>query len=158
MMNSYDSTHEYWNGDGFTTERHVYNVQFEDSVASGSTDAGYDLKSIQTSLLRAHAEDNKRNFRIWGNSTIKDCVSRDPHKRGGRGAQNHFWIADGATAQIVGCQIEDTDSTTTVFEIGHRGELIVQDTRINTNPSARFSSVRNGGSLEIIADNNLQKK
>jgi hypothetical protein len=35
MMNSHDSTHEYWNGDGFVTERGVYNVLFEDTVASG---------------------------------------------------------------------------------------------------------------------------
>jgi hypothetical protein len=56
MMNSHDSSEEYWNGDGFATERGVYNIRFEDTHASGSTDSGYDLKSTDTVLHRVRAE------------------------------------------------------------------------------------------------------
>jgi hypothetical protein len=151
MMNSYDSTHEYWNGDGFTTERSVRNIRFEDTLASGSTDGGYDLKSSETTLLRARAEDNMRNFRIWGESTIVDCVSRNPRKRGGNGKQNHFWVAKGAKVDITGCRIEDTDARTIVFEVERQGMITVRDSIITTNPSARMSLVQDGGSLDIVA-------
>jgi hypothetical protein len=140
----------YWNGDGFTTERGNYNFYFEDTVASGSTDGGYDLKSSETSLLRARAEGNSRNFRIWGDSTIADCVSLNPRKRGGSGKQNHFWVASGAKARVTGCQIEDRDSATTVFEVGQKGEIIVRDSLVATNPGARLSLIDAGGSLDIV--------
>jgi hypothetical protein len=151
MMNSHDSTHEYWNGDGFTTERNVRNIRFEDTVASGSTDGGYDLKSSGTTLLRVRAEDNMRNFRIWGDSTISDCVSRNPRKRGGTGKQNHFWVAKGAKTHVTGCHIEDQDDRTTVFEVDKQGEITVRNSTIKTNPNARLSLIRDGGSLDIVA-------
>ena len=56
----------YWNGDGFVTERGVYNVRFENTRAAGNADGGYDLKSIGTVLVNVVAEDNGRNFRLWG--------------------------------------------------------------------------------------------
>lgn len=151
MMNSHDSTHEYWNGDGFTTERNVRSIRFEDTIASGSTDGGYDLKSSETALLRARAEDNMRNFRIWGESTIADCVSRNPRKRGGNGKQNHIWVGKGAKAHVIGCHIEDSDDRTTVFEVERHAEVTVRDSTITTNPSARMSLIQDGGSLDIVA-------
>ena len=151
MMNSHDSTNEYWNGDGFTTERKVRNVSFEDTVASGSTDGGYDLKSSATTLRRPIADDNKRNYRIWGDATIVECVSRSPHKRGGSGLQNHFWIAKGARADVSGCQIEDRDERTTAFEVEPGGSLVVQNSSIKTNPTGRLSLVREGGHLQITS-------
>ncbi|MDF2809620.1 MAG: hypothetical protein K0S56_651 [Microvirga sp.] len=151
MMNSHDSTHEYWNGDGFVTERGVHDVHIEDAFSSGSTDGGYDLKSSSTTLLRARAEDNMRNFRIWGDSRITDCVSRNPHKRGGNGKQNHFWVADGAKARVTGCKIEDQDEGTTAFEVGKKGEVIVENSLIRVNPRARLSLIHDGGLFHIHA-------
>ncbi|MXQ13572.1 hypothetical protein [Microvirga makkahensis] len=151
MMNSHDSRNEYWNGDGFTTERGVRNVRFEETIASGSTDGGYDLKSSATVLQRPVAYDNKRNYRIWGDAMIVDCVSHDPHKRGGSGLQDHFWIAKGARAEVSGCEIEDFDEQTTVFEVESGGSLIVQNSSIKTNPSGRLSLVREGGHLQITS-------
>lgn len=150
MMNNHDSTHEYWNGDGFTTEKNVRNIRFEDTLASGSTDGGYDLKSSETTLLRARAEDNMRNFRIWGESTIEDCVSSNPRKRGGSGKQNHIWVAKGAKVDVTGCRIEDSNDRTTVFEVDRSGEITVRDSIITKNPDARMSLVHDGGSLEFI--------
>lgn len=151
MMNSHDTTQEYWNGDGFATEQSVRRIRFEDTLASGSTDGGYDLKSSGTALLRARAEDNMRNFRIWGESTLAECVSRNPRKRGGTGKQNHIWVAKGAVAHVAGCLIEDSDSRTTVFEVREGGVLSVHDTTITTSPGARFSLIHDGGLLDIAA-------
>lgn len=151
MMNSHDSTNEYWNGDGFTTERRVRNVSFEDTVAAGSTDGGYDLKSSTTTLLRPISDDNKRNYRIWGDITIFDCVSRNPHKRGGSGLQDHFWIAKGARVGVFGCVIEDPDVQTTTFEVEPGGSLVVQNSSIKTNPGGKLSLIREGGHLQITS-------
>ncbi|WP_147707779.1 hypothetical protein [Microvirga massiliensis] len=148
MMNSHDSIHEYWNGDGFVTEGRVYNVLFEDTVASGSTDSGYDLKSSATTLLRARAEDNARNFKIWGDSIILNCVSRNPHKRGGNGKQNHFWVGKDANVRVTGCQIEDSDTITTAFEV--HGQIVVQNSTVTISPSARLSLIGDSGSLDIV--------
>jgi hypothetical protein len=149
MMNSHDSTHEYWNGDGFVTEREVSNVLFEDTVASGSTDAGYDLKSSATTLLRSRAEDNKRNFKIWGNVVVVDCVSRNPHKRGGTGPQSHFWFGTGAEARVSGCQVDDSHPDTIAFEVEQDARVVIQNPTITINPSARMSHINDGGSLDI---------
>jgi hypothetical protein len=151
MMNSHDSTNEYWNGDGFTTERRVRNVSFEDTAASGSTDGGYDLKSTATTLRRPIAYDNKRNYRIWGDATIVDCVSRNPHKRGGSGPQNHFWVAKDARADVSGCEIEDSDERTTVFEVEPGGSLVVRNSAISTNPNGRLSLIRERGHLQLTS-------
>ena len=150
MMNSHDTTHEYWNGDGFMTDKGVYNLLLEDTVASGSTDAGYDLKSSATTLLRSRAEDNARNYRIWGESAIEDCISRNPHKRGGVGKQNHFWIGKGARAHVIDCQVEDQDPETIAFEVEQGGEMIVQGSSVTVSPQARMSLIRDGGSLDFV--------
>ena len=76
-------TGTYYNGDGFATERGVYNVRFENTVARGNADGGYDLKSTGTVLVNALAEDNGRNFRLWGQVDLIDPIGIDPHQRGG---------------------------------------------------------------------------
>jgi hypothetical protein len=148
MMNSQDTTHDYWNGDGFATERQVSNVTFEDTVAAGSTDGGYDIKSSETVLVRTKAEDNMRNYRIWSDAKIIGCLSRDPNKRGGNGKQNHFWVARGARAEISGCRIEGGDARTIAFQIEQQGEAIVRDSTISISPDARVSLIETGGTLD----------
>ena len=93
---------QYWNGDGFATEKSTRDIALVDTVASGNTDAGYGLKSRGTTLLRARAEDNKRNYRIWGESVLSDRVSANPRKRGGTCGQNHLWIGEHASARRAG--------------------------------------------------------
>ncbi|MGO4526455.1 hypothetical protein AB4097_16525 [Microvirga sp. 2MCAF35] len=148
MMNSQDTTHGYWNGDGFATERHVSGVKLEDTVASGSTDGGYDIKSSETILMRTKAEDNMRNYRIWSDVKVDDCLSLNPNKRGGNGKQNHFWVAKGARVEIAGCRIEGGDQRTIAFQIEAKGEAVVRDTEINIGPGARMSLIENGGTLD----------
>lgn len=107
MRNSFDSgpDDDYWNGDGFAAERDTYDLVFRDTEATGNTDAGYDLKSTGTTLIRARAAGNKRNFRLWGEAEVTDCVARDPVKRGGSGGRANVWIADDATVRLNGCEL-----------------------------------------------------
>jgi Ca2+-binding RTX toxin-like protein len=112
------TTGNYTNGDGFASEAGVKNVQFINCVSTGNGDGGFDLKSSQTTLTNCYAEDNKRNYRIWGSDvTIKDSVGVDPHKRvlSADGTQTNIWIASTAhNVQVVGGKYVDSGSATDV--------------------------------------------
>jgi hypothetical protein len=140
---------QYWNGDGFATESRTRAIRFEDTLAAGNTDAGYDLKSRETALVGARAEDNMRNFRVWGESTFSGCVSERPHKRGGSGTQNHVWVAKGASAEMAGCRLTDDDPATTMALVERGGRLRLVETTVRTNPAARQARVEDGGTLDI---------
>lgn len=108
MRNTFDSgpDDDYWNGDGFASERDTYGLVFRDTEATDNTDAGYDLKSTATTLVRALAAGNKRNFRLWGEAELTDCVARDPVTRGGSGGRANVWVADDATVRLRGCTLD----------------------------------------------------
>ncbi|WP_210345872.1 calcium-binding protein [Microvirga soli] len=133
--NARGSSTEYWNGDGFTTEAGNYNIRFENTVASGNTDAGYDLKSSNTVLFNTIAEGNNRNYRFWSTSiTMESGQSRDPHYFGGSASINHIWLADGAHAKISGGSILDRNVSVTVFDLWKTGALVeVNGMTINTS-------------------------
>lgn len=116
MMNAQASTDDdYWNGDGFATERSVYSVTFENTTAIGNADGGYDLKSTNTTLINAVAEDNGRNFRLWGEATLIDPIGIDPHKWGGStGGQIQMQIMSGAEVTVTGGNFADSGSATIV--------------------------------------------
>jgi serralysin len=107
-------TGTYYNGDGFATERGVYDVRFENTVARGNADGGYDLKSTDTVLVGALAEDNGRNFRIWGEVELIDPVGIDPHKRGGSSGQYQIQLMPGAELTVTGGWFVDSGSSTKV--------------------------------------------
>ncbi|PLS81703.1 hypothetical protein CYG49_01525 [Candidatus Saccharibacteria bacterium] len=84
----------YWNGDGWSTERGTYDILLEDCKASGHTDAGYDMKGVNVRMIRCDARDNKRNFRVWDQTSyMQDCTSHAPFKRGGSNTPAHIWVA-----------------------------------------------------------------
>ncbi|PZU92163.1 MAG: hypothetical protein DI527_10535 [Chelatococcus sp.] len=139
MRNSYDSVSgAYWNGDGFATEKDVHGVLFEDTVATGSTDAGYDLKSSDTTLIRAIAEGNGRNFRIWGTDVvITDAISLDPVIRGGTATQYHFGFMRESQVTLIRPYVSDNSSRTTAFDANEvRATVTVVDPSITLNPGA----------------------
>ncbi|EZP69676.1 hypothetical protein BV96_03974 [Sphingomonas paucimobilis] len=118
----------YWNGDGFATEVGVYNVLFEDTVASGNADAGYDLKSTATKLVRAVSSDNAHNFRIWGEAEMIDSVGLNPHARGGTAGQYQVWVKADGSLKMTGGMLADSGAETTVFAAG--ANLVMADTQI----------------------------
>ena len=126
MDNTRDTLGDYWNGDGFATERDVSDVQFIETSASGHTDAGYDLKSTATTLVGASASDNKRNFRFWADDTVVEgCTGTDPVKRGGSGSQAQVWLGEGARARLDDCTLRDESKDTIVFDLEPETELLV---------------------------------
>lgn len=154
MKNAEDTLHKYWNGDGFTTELNTYHIRFENTVATGNTDAGYDLKSNDVELIGAVAEDNKQNFKMWGREIfIKDCIGRKPHRRGGTGAQDQAEILRGADVVISACKFSDFDPATVVFHVETKARLTVIGTSIEKNPAAKLSSVAPGGALVFEGQN-----
>jgi len=150
MRNSHDTLHKYWNGDGFTTESDVFRVRFEDTMATGNTDAGYDLKSRDTVLERAAAEDNKHNFKFWGRRIVLlDCIAKNPHIRGGTGVQDQFEILEGADVSITGCHVEDADPGTVVFHVDGNASARVENTTVSKHPDAKMSLIKEGGTLVV---------
>ena len=148
------ATGSYWNGDGFVTERGVYNVRFEHTYAAGNGDAGYDLKSSNTVLVDAVGEDNNRNFRLWGtNVDLINPVGIDPHSRGGSGGQAQVWIDSTASVKITGGYFVDSGSATQVFSNSGGGVLTISGTNVwhASNGSLKYGSV-SGLDLSLVHD------
>lgn len=118
----------YLNGDGFATERGVYDVRFIDTVARGNSDGGYDLKSEGTTLLRAVSEENGRNYRLWGTATLTDVIGRNPVWRGGSSEQNQLWLDTAANVTINNGIFTDAGSRTKVISSG--GTLVLNGVEI----------------------------
>lgn len=128
VENVLSTTGTYLNGDGFASERGVYDVTFIDTVARGNSDGGYDLKSENTTLLRTLSEENGRNYRLWGSATLTDAVGRNPVWRGGSSEQNQLWLDAAARVTVTGGSFEDAGSRTKV--ISSTGQLVLKDVAI----------------------------
>ena len=123
-------TGSYYNGDGFATERGVYDVTFQDDVARGNADGGYDLKSTSTVLINAVSEDNGRNFRLWGDVDLINPTGIDPHRRGGSSGQYQIQLMDGAHVSVTGGWFVDTGSATAVVRRDGTTSLSFSDTHV----------------------------
>ena len=136
MQNSHarGAGNEYWNGDGFSTEGGTYNIRFENTVAFGNTDAGYDLKSGNTVLVNAIAIGNNRNYRFWSDSiTMENGQSLDPRYFGGSASTDHFWLGEKAHGKVTSGYISDHNPGLTVFDLWKAGAVLeVNGTRIDT--------------------------
>lgn len=128
MENVQSTAGAYFNGDGFASERGVYDVRFVDTVARGNSDGGYDLKSSGTTLVRALSEENGRNYRLWGEATLIDSVGLNPVLRGGISEQNQLWLDDTANVTVIGGRFDDAGSRTKV--ISSAGHLTFQGAEI----------------------------
>jgi hypothetical protein len=90
-------TRDYWNGDGFSTERGNARIRFVGCEAYDSTDAGFDLKGSEGWLDRTMAGGNGRNYRFWSTTEAGTITSLSPVKRGGMGKPAHVWIQGSVT-------------------------------------------------------------
>jgi hypothetical protein len=140
MENATDTTTgNYWNGDGFATEAGVSNVVFQNTVSRGNTDAGYDLKSTNTTLIDTVADDNSRNYRIWGQVEMINPVGLNPDKRGGSlNSQSQIWLAAGAKLTVTGGHFADAGSGTTVLN-NEGGTATFNDTDITYASDAKLT-------------------
>lgn len=129
MKNNYGrgSSSAYWNGDGFVAEGGTYNLTFVDTVASGNTDAGYDIKSDNVKMIRAQAIGNTKNFRFWGeNVTVTDSISQDPRYHGGTGKPAHFHAAgnNGTEVTFDNFRYSDGSGAPKVFDLSNGGATL----------------------------------
>jgi hypothetical protein len=108
---------DFWNGDGFTSELGTYNIIFEDCVANGNTDAGFDLKSNNLTLLRCRSYGNAANFKLWGKEKVvmQECVSENPIQHGGNQSPTHLTAPWGANGLVKNCRFTDRNRDVTVY-------------------------------------------
>jgi hypothetical protein len=146
---------DYWQGDGFATEGSTYNITFQDTVARGNTDGGYDLKSDNTTLIRALAEGNGRNYRFWGlDNVVKDSLGLDPHKIGGISTQSQIFVAKGATVTVENSVFKDSGaSTKAIYNEGGAIRFIDSTLELASSATAFFGKM--GGTpaasaLEVV--------
>jgi hypothetical protein len=117
------SLDRFWNADGFASERGNYDIYREDCTSSGNTDAGYDDKGTNVTLVNCTASGNKVNYKFWGPSTTNvNCQAVSPKSRGGTGGQMQYYVygghapdVPGAAVHVQGGVISDNDPNTAVF-------------------------------------------
>jgi hypothetical protein len=140
---------EFWNGDGFTTEADTHNILFEDCIANGNTDAGFDLKSNDVTLLRCRSYGNAANFKLWGskNVVLQDCVSENPLHHGGNQSPRHVTAAWGANVLVQNCRFTDQNRDATVY---HTDANDTAKPPIGPTIAVTGSSVRSSGKLSFV--------
>ena len=145
---------EYWNGDGFVTERDVDNVRFENTIASGNTDAGYDLKSSNTTLVNTVSDGNNRNYRFWSTSiTLENGISLDPTHYGGNSDTIHVWLGQGAEATVDNLTFSDALLPETLFDLTQGGAILhVGNTTIPLTYQTLIL-LRNGSLIDYLESN-----
>lgn len=148
MDNSVSTQGGYWNGDGFAAERDVDDVLLQDTSASGSTDAGYDLKSSDTRLVDAQASGNKRNFRFWSDVEGVRLSGQAPSKRGGSGAAAQVWLAKGADVTLADSEL--LDSGDLVVEAGTDAQLEMTGGRITQPDDGELARTEQGADVELV--------
>lgn len=152
MRNAQDTTHSYWNGDGFATEGGAYNITYNDVISSGNTDAGFDIKSANTVLNRVISEDNARDFRLWAQDTVvNDPSSISPNLRGGsQGSQNHVWLEQFASATINHMLLSDNNGGAAINLLEGHANLTLNDPTIMIAASEALLKTASGSTLNNV--------
>ena len=145
---------EYWNGDGFSTERGNYNMRFENTVASGNTDAGYDLKSSNTTLVNTVADGNNRNYRFWSTSiTMEGGSSLNPTYYGGNTDTAHVWLGVDAEATIDNLTFSDALLPQVLFDMTKGGATVHLADTVIPLLYQPLILLKNGSLLDILPSN-----
>ena len=144
---------QYWNGDGFSTERGNARMLFRQCAAWDNSDGGFDLKSTETLLDDCVSGRNARNFRLWSSIRATRLSSIDPVKIGGIGDTNHFTImaAKDASEPLV-IHIEHltvkSDRGWPIFDVHHgAAKIIIGSHDIQVPPGTPLVRSRGGGSV-----------
>ncbi len=148
----------YWNGDGFSAEEATYDLLYEDTSATGNTDAGYDIKSRSARMTRVTAADNKQNYRFRHRGvTLTDSVSENPVRRGGTGQQLHVQ-ANATPGDIIvpvvlqNCRLTDSGpagAVSTVFRADNGAIIDVTGGSVQYSAGGVLVSEVNGGIVNL---------
>lgn len=140
---------DFWNGDGFTAELGTHNILFEDCVASGNTDAGFDLKSNNLTLLRCRSYGNTANFKLWGREKVvmQECVSENPVQHGGNQSPRHLTAPWGANVLVKNCRFADRNRDAIVY---HTDANDTVQPPVGSAITVTGSGVRSSGKLSFV--------
>lgn len=138
----------YWNGDGFSTERGVYNVTYSHCIGVGNHDGGWDDKAVNVIYENCIALRNKRGFRSWSNVTLMNCLSVFNVKWGGSSSAAGSWIgSDTGTGAIYRSTFHNNESAQVREENGLPVGVTVYDSLLSIDSTAP------SGALAITAGN-----
>lgn len=158
MGNITDTVNDYRNGDGFATEENVYDVAFINTLAYNNTDAGYDLKSSDTTLINAVAQGNTRNFRLWADDTVLENVKGiDPVYHGGDSTNpSNVWLAANAKVTIKDSEFTDSSGNAFLFDLkNNRASLAISNVitdQLDPGDIARSATAKLTGAVRAILD------
>jgi hypothetical protein len=140
---------DFWNGDGFTAELGTHNILFEDCIADGNTDAGFDLKSNDVTLLRCRSYGNTANFKLWGkeNVVMQECVSENPVQHGGNQTPSHLIAPWGANVHVKRCRFTDQNRDVTVYHTDANDTL---KPPVGSTITVTGSGVSSSGKLSFV--------
>ncbi|MDQ8187728.1 fibronectin type III domain-containing protein, partial [Pelagicoccus sp. SDUM812002] len=95
INNGYNqSSSQYWNGDGFSTERGTYNVFYIRCKAYGNNDGGFDNKASYITYQDCVSAGNSRGYRHWAdNGQMFNSLAAFNHKKGGTGSSYGLWVS-----------------------------------------------------------------
>lgn len=143
---------QYWNGDGFSTERGNQGIYFAGCEAWDNSDGGFDLKSTDTVLDDCTAGRNARNYRLWSDITATRLTSVDPVKLGGTGDTNHISLmaskTDGAAPLVIRIQhlVVRSDQAWPIFDIyDGPAQIFVDSHDITVPPGTPLVRSHGGG-------------
>jgi hypothetical protein len=140
---------DFWNGDGFTCEPNTFDILFEDCVASGNSDAGFDVKSSRVTLLRCKSYGNTANYKLWGKkkAVIRECISENPVRRGGAQPPRHVTAPWGANILVENGRFTDQNPRAVVFHTDANGEV---DPPLGSTITVTHSTVNSRGKLSFV--------
>ncbi len=145
---------QYWNGDGYSTERGNSRIRFRNCAAWDNSDGGFDLKSSETLLDDCVSGRNARNYRLWTAIQATRLTSVDPVKIGGTGDTNHISImaAQAASSEPVLIRIGHlsvrSDRRWPIFDVyDGPAQIVIGSHDIQVPPGTPLVRSRNGGSV-----------
>ncbi len=136
----------YWNADSFVAEKNVKNISLLECIAAGNTDGGVDSKSGELTIERMVALDNKRNYRLWGDTIIKESFSLSPYKRGGSGDSIHIGVYNENVnlIEVFDMSFMQSNASNPLSEEGFLGILRINNGTFHSTDSSALENRLNG--------------
>lgn len=102
------SSGDYWNGDGFSTERGHYNILRIRCQSYDNNDGGFDDKADNLTMIDCVAAGNFRQYRLWGTTgvVLQNCLGANGVEgaatggSGGTGGPGLVWLRQNAQVTI----------------------------------------------------------
>jgi chitodextrinase len=139
----------YWNGDGFTSERGTYNLLFLRCVSYDNHDGGFDNKADDITYRDCISAGNKKGYRHWAARGIMyNCVAANNAKWGGSSSATSVWVSGaGGELDIHFSTFHNAANTQVEVESGGTARCVISDSIISTdNPAGAFTS----GPAELV--------